>query len=317
MTVNCAKRDILGIKDMERQDIEAIFRETYAMREILQSRQKSSLLSGTVVVNAFFENSTRTRISFEVAAKKLGADVINFSTIGSSVAKGESFEDTLMNLEALGADAIVIRHSDPDALSTAARILDIPVLNGGAGSEEHPSQALLDIFTLGDRLKNLSGRKIVIVGDIRHSRVAKSNLYGLLKFGARVVFCGPQDLLSQEYKNLGAEVEYDLTAALENADAVMALRMQFERQEEDYHRKLDYYRANYQINSARLRYAKPDLLVMHPGPINRDIEISSEVADGSQSIILEQVNNGVAIRMSLFKMAMSKFCGRSRHLAAI
>jgi aspartate carbamoyltransferase catalytic subunit len=317
MTLTCAKRDILGLKDMDRKDIDAIFHEAYSMRDLLRNRQKSSLLSGTVVVNAFFENSTRTRISFEVAAKKLGADVINFSTIGSSVAKGESFEDTLVNLEALGADAIVIRHTDPNALSTAARILKIPVLNGGAGSEEHPSQALLDIFTLKDRFKNLYGRKIVIVGDIRHSRVAKSNLYGLLKFGAKVVFCGPPDLLSQDYEKLGAEVEYDLTAALENADAVMALRMQFERQEEDYHKKLDYYRANYQINGERLRYAKPDLLVMHPGPINRDIEITSEVADGPQSVILEQVNNGVAIRMSLFKMAMSNFCDQPRHLAAI
>lgn len=297
-------KHILGLRQMSRNEMEDIFRETYLMRELFRSRQKSSLLAGLVVVNAFFENSTRTRISFEIAAKRLGADVVNFGAAGSSLAKGESLEDTVLNLEALGADALVLRHSSPDSADTVSRMLRVPVLNGGAGSEEHPSQALLDIFTMRDRLGDLSGKKVVIVGDIAHSRVAKSNLYGLQKLGAEVVFCGPEKLLPREYELLGARVEYDLPRALCGAHAVMALRIQFERQSATYIDDLNEYRNGYQINGEKLRFARPDAMVMHPGPINRDVEIASETADSRQSVILEQVENGVAIRMSLLKLVL-------------
>lgn len=298
------KKDVLGLKDWTRDEMEKVFHDTYLMRELFRSRQKSSLLSGMVVANAFFENSTRTRISFEVAAKKLGADVVNFTSGGSSLAKGETLEDTVVNLEALGADALVLRHSDPTAADTTGRLLRIPVLNGGAGSEEHPSQALLDIFTLRDRLGDLSGKKIVIVGDIAHSRVAKSNLYGLLKYGAEVVFCGPEGLLPAEYASLGARVSYDLTEAAEGAHAIMALRIQFERQSTTYVEDLTEYRERFQVNHKTIRGARPDALIMHPGPMNRDVEIASETADGPASVILEQVENGVAVRMTLLKLVL-------------
>lgn len=298
------RKDVLGLKELDRSEIERILDYACNMRELLRSRQKSTILSGLAMVNAFFENSTRTRISFEMAAKRLGADVVNFTSSGSSLAKGESFTDTILNLEALGADALVIRHSEPNACETAGQMLAIPVLNAGAGSEEHPSQALLDMFTMRDYWGDLAGKKVVIVGDIAHSRVAKSNLYGLTKLGAEVVFCGPGNLLPRDYESLGARVEYDLKRAVEGAHAIMALRIQFERQSNTDVEDLDFYRAHYQVNEAVLGHARPDVLVMHPGPMNRDVEIASDTADGPRSVILQQVENGVAVRMALLGLVL-------------
>jgi len=251
------------------------------------------------VVNLFYEPSTRTRVSFEIAAKRLSADVINIATETSSVKKGETLIDTGLSIQALKADVIVVRHNASGAAAMLARHVDISVVNAGDGWHEHPTQALLDIFTLKQKLGNIKGLRVSIVGDIAHSRVARSNIWGLTKLGAKVTVCAPELLIPPEVEKMGVSVTHSIDSALSRADAVNVLRMQFERDTgAAFPRQLEYFR-NFAVTEERLKKAKKDIIVMHPGPINRGIEISSAVADGKNSVILEQVTNGIAIRMAV------------------
>jgi aspartate carbamoyltransferase catalytic subunit len=259
------------------------------------------------VVNLFYEPSTRTRVSFEVAAKRLSADVINIATETSSVKKGETLIDTGRNIEALKADIIVVRHDASGAAAMLARHVNISVVNAGDGWHEHPTQALLDIFTLKEKLGRIEGLKVAIVGDIAHSRVARSNIWGLTKLGAAVTVCAPKILIPPQIEEMGAKVTHDIDEALQGVDAVNVLRMQFERDEgAAFPHQLVYFK-HYGITQERLKKAKKDIVVMHPGPINRGIEMSSGVADGINSVILEQVTNGIAVRMAvLFLVAQAR-----------
>ncbi len=269
--------------------------------------KKVPALRGKTVVNLFYEPSTRTRISFELAAKRLSADVINIAAETSSVRKGETLIDTGTNIEALKADIIVMRHNYSGAAHILAKHLKISVVNAGDGWHEHPTQALLDIFTLREKLGNISGLNVVIVGDIAHSRVARSNIWGLTKLGAKVTVCAPRMLIPPGIEDMGASVTHNIEDALKNADAVNVLRMQFERDEVSaFPKQMEYFKT-FGITEERLAKAKKNMIVMHPGPINRGIEMSSEVADCPQSVILEQVTNGIAIRMAvLFLVAQAR-----------
>ena len=301
------RKDLLGLEDLSREEIELILATAESFKEIsTREIKKVPALRGKTVVNLFYEPSTRTRVSFEVAAKRLSADVINIAAQESSVRKGETLIDTGRNIEALKADIIVVRHSASGAAAMLARSVSISVVNAGDGWHEHPTQALLDIFTLKEKLGRVQGLKVSIVGDIAHSRVARSNVWGLTKLGAQVMVCAPKLLIPPEIEQMGACVTHDIGEALQEADAVNVLRMQFERDEgAAFPEKLEYFR-NFGITQDRLKKAKHNILVMHPGPINRGIEISSEVADGLNSVILEQVTNGIAVRMAvLFLVAQA------------
>ena len=294
------KKDLLGLEYLSREEIEFVLETAASFKEV-SSRdiKKVPALRGKTVVNLFYEPSTRTRVSFEVASKRLSADVITIASETSSVKKGETLIDTGKNIEALKADILVIRHNYSGAANMLAGHLNISVVNAGDGWHEHPTQALLDIFTLKEKLGRIEGLEVVIVGDISHSRVARSNIWGLNKLGARVTVCAPQMLIPPGIERMGARVSYDIDQALENADAVNILRMQFERDsEEAFPKQLEYFK-DFGITRERLKRAKDNILVMHPGPINRGIELSSEVADGSNSVILEQVTNGIAVRMAV------------------
>ncbi len=294
------RKDLLGLEDLSRQEIELILATAESFKEV-SSREikKVPALRGKTVVNLFYEPSTRTRVSFEVAAKRLSADVINIASETSSVRKGETLIDTGKNIQALKADIIVMRHNYSGAAKMLARNLEISIVNAGDGWHEHPTQALLDIFTLKENLGKIEGLQVSIVGDIAHSRVARSNIWGLTKLGAKVMVCAPKMLIPYGIEQLGATVTYDIDAALKNADAVNVLRMQFERDEQNaFPRQLEYFK-NFGITKERLAKAKKDIIVMHPGPINRGIEMSSEVADGTNSVILDQVTNGIAVRMAV------------------
>ena len=294
------KKDLLGLEYLSREEIEFVLETAGSFKEV-SSRdiKKVPALRGKTVVNLFYEPSTRTRVSFEVASKRLSADVITIASETSSVKKGETLIDTGKNIEALKADILVIRHNYSGAANMLAGYLNISVVNAGDGWHEHPTQALLDIFTLKEKLGRIEGLEVVIVGDISHSRVARSNIWGLNKLGARVTVCAPQMLIPPGIERMGARVSYDIDQALENADAVNILRMQFERDsEEAFPKQLEYFK-DFGITRERLKRAKDNILVMHPGPINRGIELSSEVADGSNSVILEQVTNGIAVRMAV------------------
>ncbi len=301
------KKDLLGLEELNKQELELILSTAESFKEV-SSREikKVPALRGKTVVNLFYEPSTRTRVSFEVAAKRLSADVINIAAQESSVKKGETLIDTGKNIEALKADIIVVRHSASGAAATLARHLNISVVNAGDGWHEHPTQALLDIFTLKEKLGRIAGLRVSIVGDIAHSRVARSNIWGLTKLGAEVVVCAPKLLIPPAIEQMGAQVTDDIDAALKEADAVNVLRMQFERDSEAaFPEKLEYFK-NFGITGERLKKAKRDIVIMHPGPINRGIEMSSEVADGANSVILEQVTNGIAVRMAvLFLVAQA------------
>jgi len=302
------RKDLLGLEDLSRQEIEFILSTAESFKEV-SSREikKVPALRGKTVVNLFYEPSTRTRVSFEVAAKRLSADVINIATETSSVKKGETLIDTGRNIEALKADIIVMRHNYSGAAAMLARHVNISVVNAGDGWHEHPTQALLDIFTLKEKLGKIEGIKVSIIGDIAHSRVARSNIWGLTKLGAEVTVCAPKMLIPPGIEEMGAKVTDDVDKALHQADAVNVLRMQFERDESNaFPQQLEYFK-NYGITEERLEKAKKDIIVMHPGPINRGIEMSSEVADGANSVILEQVTNGIAVRMSvLFLVAQAR-----------
>ena len=294
------RKDLLEIKELSGDEILSILNTAESFKEVTgRDIKKVPTLRGKTVVNLFFEPSTRTRTSFELAAKRLSADVINFSVATSSVTKGETLLDTARNIEAMRSDYIVIRHSASGAPHILAKNLKSSVINAGDGSHEHPTQALLDIFTIKEKKGRIDGLKIAIIGDIAHSRVARSNIYGLIKLGAHVRLVGPPALIPPDIDEPGVSVFYNIEDALMDADVIMVLRLQLERQGKNYFPTLREYAGLYSLNPERVRYAKEDVMIMHPGPINRGIEIAPEVADGISSVILEQVTNGIAVRMAV------------------
>jgi aspartate carbamoyltransferase catalytic subunit len=308
MDVIWTKKDLLGLEDLSKEEIELILATAESFKEVsTREIKKVPALRGQTVVNLFYEPSTRTRVSFEIAAKRLSADVINIMAETSSVKKGETLIDTGTNIQALKTDIIVVRHNCSGAAAMLARHVDISVVNAGDGWHEHPTQALLDILTLKERLGRIQGLKVVIVGDIAHSRVARSNIWGLTRLGAKVTVCAPRMLIPEAIEQMGVRVIYDLDDALRDADAVNVLRMQFERDEKNaFPNRIEYFR-NFGITRDRLGKASKDIIVMHPGPLNRGVEISSEIADGANSVILEQVTNGIAARMAvLFLVAQAR-----------
>jgi aspartate carbamoyltransferase catalytic subunit len=294
---------LLGIEPLDRVEIEAILDRAKSFQPRQTARRKSDQLRGRMIVNLFFEASTRTRTSFEIAAKRLGADAISITATGSSVSKGESLVDTLNTLGAMHPDAIVMRHAASGAPHFLARYLvETPIINAGDGTHEHPTQALLDARTILDRRPTLEGLRVAIIGDIAHSRVARSNLYLLSKFGAQIVLCGPASLLPPELAQLapGVSLTHKIEDAIRGADVIMMLRVQLERQHEPAFSANEYFQF-YGLRLEHLILAKPDAVVMHPGPINRGREISSEVADSQRSVILNQVENGIAVRMAVLE----------------
>lgn len=298
------RKDLLDTDTLAPAEIELVMETAEAMREI-RSRPvgKVATLRGATVVTLFYEQSTRTRASFEVAAKALGADVVNLTASGSSVEKGESLIDTVRTLEAIGADVLVMRHGKSGAPYLAARNTTASVINGGDGTHAHPTQALLDLFTMRQRVGSLEGKKVVIVGDVLHSRVARSNLWTLLASGANVTLCGPATLVPRTLAGVSESgscaVTTNFDAAVEDADIIMALRIQKERQDSGLIPSIREYISGYQLNAARLRRARPGALVMHPGPMNEGIEIAQDVAHGLSSVIEQQVANGVSVRMAI------------------
>ncbi|MCX5694317.1 MAG: aspartate carbamoyltransferase catalytic subunit [Candidatus Omnitrophica bacterium] len=302
------RKDLLGLEYLTPDELQLILDTAESFKEVsTREIKKVPALRGKTAVNLFYEPSTRTRVSFEVAAKRLSADVINIATETSSVRKGETLIDTGKNIQALKADIIIMRHNCSGAANILARSLDISVVNAGDGWHEHPTQALLDIFTLKEKLGKISGLNVAIVGDIAHSRVARSNIWGLTKLGAQVTLCAPEMLIPPGIEITGAKISNNIDEVLKNADAVNVLRMQFERDEgAAFPEQLDYFK-KFGITEERLAKAKKDIVVMHPGPINRGIEMSSGVADGKNSVILEQVTNGIAVRMAvLFLVSQAK-----------
>lgn len=293
-------KDLLGIKELTSEEIYYILETASGFKDVLQRDiKKVPPLRGKTVVNLFFEPSTRTRISFELAAKRLSADVINLSTVTSSVVKGETLKDTALTIKALGADFVVIRHSSAGVPHFLSRLLNISVINAGDGANEHPTQALLDLFTILSHKKNIKGLVVAIIGDITHSRVARSNIYALIKLGAQVRVICPPTLMPAEIKNLGIEVFSNMEDGLKKADVIMTLRLQLERQSKSFLPSLEEYFYLYGLTTERVKLAKDNAIVMHPGPMNRGVEIESAVADGPQSVILEQVTNGLAVRMAV------------------
>lgn len=293
-------KDLLGIKELTPEEINLILDTASGFKDVLgRDIKKVPPLRGKTVVNLFFEPSTRTRISFELAAKRLSADVTNFSVPTSSVVKGEILKDTALTIQALGADFVVIRHSSAGVPHFLSKILDISVINAGDGANEHPTQALLDLFTIKSHKKKIKGLTVAIIGDITHSRVAKSNIYGLTKLGAKVRVICPPTLMPAGIDSLGVETFDSLEHGIKKADVVMTLRLQLERQGKGFFPTLEEYFNLYGLTRERLNLAKEDVMVMHPGPMNRGVEIESEVADGIQSVILEQVTNGLAVRMAV------------------
>jgi aspartate carbamoyltransferase catalytic subunit len=291
---------LLGLEGVSADDIRLILDTAVSFKEILGRKiPKVPTLRGTTVVNLFYEPSTRTRLSFELAEKRLSADTVNFTSSGSSVAKGESLKDTVWNIEAMKIDIIVIRHSASGAPHYLASCCKSTVINAGDGSHEHPTQGLLDMYTMREKYGKLEGLKVAIVGDIKHSRVARSNIWGLLTMGAKVAVCGPPTLLPVEMERFGVEVHDDLDEALRGADIVNVLRLQKERQKTGLLPSLREYSRYYGITRDRLNLLNENFTIMHPGPMNRGVEISSEVAEGPYSVILPQVTNGVAIRMAV------------------
>jgi aspartate carbamoyltransferase catalytic subunit len=294
---------LLGIQNITSQDIKLILDTADSFKEVINRPiKKVPSLRDVTIANVFFENSTRTKISFELAEKRLSADVVNFSSSSSSVKKGETLIDTVNNILAMKVDMVVMRHPAPGAHQFLARHIDANIINAGDGTHEHPTQALLDAYSLRTELGDLTDKKIVIVGDILHSRVALSNIYCLQKMGAKVRVCGPPTLLPKYIGSLGVEVSNDLRESLEWCDAANMLRIQLERQEDKYFPSLREYSTQYGVTLPMLKSLKKEIVLMHPGPINRGVEITSEVADSDQSIILNQVENGVAARMAVLYM---------------
>ena len=294
------RKDLLGIADLSPQEISLILDTAEAMKEVGERPiKKVPALRGKTVVNLFFEPSTRTRTSFEIAEKRLSADTLNIAVASSSVVKGETLADTALNLEAMHPDMIVLRHSSSGACHLLSRICKSAIVNAGDGMHEHPTQALLDAFTIRERKKRLAGLKVAIVGDLLHSRVLRSNIQLLTKMGSDVWVCGPPTLIPAEIARFGVHATSNVDEAIRDADVVMLLRIQLERMEGAYFPSLREYFSVFGMTEARLRQAKPDVIIMHPGPMNRGVEIASEVADGPYSVILDQVANGVAVRMAV------------------
>ncbi len=294
------RKDLLGLAGLSREEIWSILQTAASFKEIsTRSIKKVPTLRGKTVITLFYEPSTRTRTSFEIAAKRLSADTINLAIAASSAVKGETLIDTAMNLEAMRPDILIIRHASSGAPHLLAQRLRSSVVNAGDGLHEHPTQGLLDMLTVWEAKGRLDGLKVAIVGDIAHSRVARSNIHGFRTMGSRVVVGGPQTMLPPYLQDLGVEVTYSLPEAVAEADVVMMLRLQLERQGQMFFSTLREYSRFFGLNREHLRLAKPDALVMHPGPLNRGVEISAEVADGVQSAILDQVTNGVAVRMAV------------------
>jgi len=299
-TMNLSRKDMLGIIDLPKEEIDLILDTAESFKEIsTRTIKKVPTLRGKTVITLFFEASTRTRTSFEIAAKRLSADTINISASTSSVVKGETLIDTARNLESMNPDIIIIRHSAAGAAHILAGLLEQSIINAGDGAHEHPTQALLDMLTIREKKGSIKGLRIAIVGDIAHSRVARSNIYGLTKMGADVAICGPAMMMPRDIDQMGVSVYYNMGDAIKDADVVMMLRMQLERQEKTLFPSLREYTNLFSLNRDNIKLAKDDVIVMHPGPINRGIEITPEIADGPHSVILEQVTNGVAVRMAL------------------
>ncbi len=299
------RKDILGIEDLRDDEINLIISTAESFKEVSEREiKKVPTLRGKTIINLFYEPSTRTRTSFEIAAKRMSADAVNISTTASSVVKGETLKDTAKNLEAMRPDCIVIRHSSPGAPHALARHIKASVVNAGDGSHEHPSQALLDLLTVKEKKGGIKGLRLAIIGDIAHSRVARSNIYGFTRLGASVVVCGPPTMMPRGIEALGCEATTDMAEAIRDADVIMMLRIQLERQNESFFPCVREYSRLYGLDEERLKGAKKDVLILHPGPINRGVEMSSSVADGRCSVILDQVTNGVAVRMALFYLLL-------------
>jgi aspartate carbamoyltransferase catalytic subunit len=293
------QRHLLGLADYSSDDIRYVLDQAQYFREILDRPvPKVPTLRDKTIVNLFYENSTRTRLSFELAQKRMSADVVNFSKGSSSTKKGESLKDTIRNIESMKIDMVVVRHESPGVPHFLKRVVDAAIINAGDGAHEHPTQALLDMFTMQQHFPDLSGKKISILGDIAHSRVVRSNIIGLTKLGAEVTVCGPKTLMPIFVEELGVNVSYDLEETLAWSDIAMALRIQLERQETGLFPSLREYHERFGIKRKHLEMF-PDLLIMHPGPVNRGVEMDSEVADSDQAVILSQVTNGVAVRMAI------------------
>ncbi len=293
-------RNLLGLRDVEPEGLLEILDTARSFREVLERPiKKVPTLQGTTVVNLFFESSTRTRISFELAERRLSADVVNFVASGSSVSKGETLKDTARNIEAMKTDIVVIRHSSTGAPHFLSRLLKSPVINAGDGINEHPTQALLDMFTMREKLGELKGLHVCIVGDITHSRVARSNIFGLTKLGASVAVCGPRTLIPDYLDRFGVKVFYDIDDAIRWADVLNVLRIQLEREAGGDFPSIREYRLYWGVNRSRLEKANKQVVIMHPGPINRGVELDADIADGESSVILDQVTNGVAVRMAV------------------
>jgi aspartate carbamoyltransferase catalytic subunit len=301
------RKDLLGIRDLRPDEIQTILDTAESLREINQRAiKKVPTLRGKTVVHLFYEPSTRTRTSFDIAAKRLSADTYSISTSTSSMVKGETFLDTIKNLEAMGPDVFVIRHSASGTPHRIAGRTSASVINAGDGMHEHPSQALLDMLTIRQKKGRLEGLNVLIVGDIAHSRVARSNIWGLTKMGAHVMLCAPPTLLPAEVDSLPVKVSHHLDAVIGAADVIMVLRLQKERQGQGLLPSLREYAVYYGVDAKKLERAKDDVLIMHPGPMNRGVEISPEVADGPHSVILDQVANGVAVRMALLYLLVHR-----------
>lgn len=307
ITEEWTERHLLGLEHLSSRQITTILDLADQFNALTNGRPtKLPFLSGTVVANLFFENSTRTKTSFNIAARRLGADTVDFSATSSSLSKGETFVDTALTIEAMGVDLVVCRHRTPGAPHLLARHLAAGVLNAGDGTHEHPTQALLDILTIRQRLKRIEGLTVALVGDIRHSRVARSNIHGLIKLGAKVIVCGPATLVPRAISKLGVEIAYDLDKILPRVDCVNLLRVQFERQRGAFFPSIAEYAHLFGMNRERIARAKENLLVLAPGPINRGVELTPDVADGDNSAILNQVSNGLLVRMACLYLLARK-----------
>ena len=294
------RKDLLGLRELSAEEINLILDTADAFKQVgTREIKKVPALRGKTLINFFVEPSTRTRTSFELAAFRLSADVVNISTATSSLQKGETLKDTARNLEALHADILVLRHGSAGAAQFLGERLKASVINAGDGAHEHPTQALLDLYTIRARRGAIAGLHVVIIGDILFSRVARSNIFGLLKLGARVTLVGPSTLVPREFERLGVEISHKIDKVLPSADVVNLLRIQHERQRKEYFPGIGEYTALFGLTKERAKLLKPDCLIMHPGPINRGVEIDSDVADGNQSVILDQVTNGLAVRMAV------------------
>ncbi len=294
------KKHLLDIESLTAEEILTVLDTAREFKAVGQRAiKKVPALRGKTVVNLFVEPSTRTRISFELAAQRLSADIVNFSAEASSFKKGETLKDTALNLQALNADFIIIRHSASGAPHFLSRVLDAHVINAGDGAHEHPTQALLDVFTIREKKGRVAGLNVTILGDILYSRVARSDIWALTKLGANVTLCGPSTLVPKTFEKMGCRVKHDVDEAIRNADVINLLRIQHERQRATMFPSIGEYTQLFGLNKARFAKTKPDALIMHPGPINRGVEIDSEIADCSRSVILEQVTNGLAVRMAV------------------